>query len=267
MEKIGVIGTGNMGESFVKGMIKGGIDPATIICNDIKKERLKIVEDRYGVICTDNIEVLVREARYTVLAIKPQDSNKLLRLIAPFVDKRKVIISIMAGVTINNIVSRIGKEVKVVRVMPNISLKVGEAAICVAYNEIVEKDEIDYMVRVLSFMGKVIEVEEEMMDTITAIGGSGPAFFLFFLESMIDAGVKMGLSRDKSKTIAIQVVKGTIKILEEEDIHPTVLKEMITSPGGTTIAGLSYMEEEGLKGRIIKAIEKAKIRAGELSIS
>jgi len=104
------------------------------------------------------------------------------------------------------------------------------------------------------------------MDAVTALGGSGPAFFLLFLEAMIDAGVKMGITREKSKTISTQVIKGTLKMLEEEKIHPTVMREMVTSPAGTTIAGLAVLEEKAFRGNIIKAIEKSMKRARELSL-
>ena len=115
-------------------------------------------------------------------------------------------------------------------------------------------------------MGKTVEVSEELMDSITALGGSGPAFVLLFLEAMIDAGVKLGLPRDKASAISSQVIKGTIKMLEEEDLHPTLMREMITSPGGTTIAGLAIMEQGGFKGIVIRAIEESYRRAKELSL-
>jgi pyrroline-5-carboxylate reductase len=119
--------------------------------------------------------------------------------------------------------------------------------------------------KILSPLGHFVEAGEELMDAITALGGSGPAFFLLFLEAMIDAGVKIGLARDKAKAISLQVVKGTLKMLEEEKIHPTVMRDMITSPGGTTIAGIAMLEERAFKGSVIEAIEKACKRAKELS--
>jgi pyrroline-5-carboxylate reductase len=117
----------------------------------------------------------------------------------------------------------------------------------------------------LSPLGQFVEIGEELMDAVTALGGSGPAFFLLFLEAMIDAGVKTGLQREKSKAISLQVIKGTLKMLEEEKIHPTVMRDMITSPGGTTIAGIAILEERAFKGNVIEAIEKACKRAKELS--
>jgi pyrroline-5-carboxylate reductase len=149
--------------------------------------------------------------------------------------------------------------------MPNICVKVGEGIIGITSNNIVTKEERGKVQKILSPLGHFVEAGEELMDAITALGGSGPAFFLLFLEAMIDAGVKIGLARDKAKAISLQVVKGTLKMLEEEKIHPTVMRDMITSPGGTTIAGIAMLEERAFKGSVIEAIEKACKRAKELS--
>jgi pyrroline-5-carboxylate reductase len=172
----------------------------------------------------------------------------------------------MAGITTSNILSIMGKAVKVVRIMPNICVKVGEGAMGLTSNKIVSIEEVEEVKTMFSSMGKIVEVGEELMDAITAIGGSGPAFVLLFLEAMIDAGVKLGIPRDKSAIISSQVVKGTIKMLESENLHPTIMREMITSPGGTTIAGLAAMEQGALRGTVIRSIEEACKRSKELSL-
>jgi pyrroline-5-carboxylate reductase len=133
-------------------------------------------------------------------------------------------------------------------------------------NKIVGAEEVEEVKTIFSSMGKTIEVGEDLMDAVTAIGGSGPAFVLLFLEAMIDAGVKLGIPRDKSTIISSQVIKGTIKMLEAENLHPTIMREMITSPGGTTIAGLATLEQGAFKGTIIQAIEEACKRSKELSL-
>jgi pyrroline-5-carboxylate reductase len=266
MDKIGIIGLGNMGEAIVKNLLKSGAKKESILCFEIKPERARFIEDSYKVKIAGSAEELTKKVRYIILSIKPQDSKKLLNSIAPLIDDNKIIISIMAGITLSNILSAIGKPLKAIRIMPNICLKVGEGAIGIAPGPDVKKEELEAVKTFISPMGKIIEVGEELMDAVTALGGSGPAFFLLFLEAMIDAGVKTGIARDKSKTICTQVVKGTLKMLEEEGIHPTLMKEMITSPGGTTIAGLSILEENAFKGNIIKAVEMATKRAKELSL-
>jgi pyrroline-5-carboxylate reductase len=149
--------------------------------------------------------------------------------------------------------------------MPNICVKVGEGALGMTSNDLVPDRELDETKKMLAPLGRVVEVREDLMDAVTALSGSGPAFLLCFLEAMIDAGVNVGLPRDKASILAIQTIKGTIATLEAEELHPTVMKEMVTSPGGTTIAGLTLLEEKGFRGSLIKAIEQARNRAKELS--
>ncbi len=265
MKKTGIIGMGNMGEAILKALLKNGVQKASILCAEAKSARADFIVNMYGIKCYGNPGDIVKKADYIVLAVKPQDSKNVLQVIAPLFNDKKILISIMAGITTSNILSVAGKAIKIVRIMPNICVKVGEGAMGVTYNKIVQPDEVKEVTTLFSSMGKIVDVGEELMDAITALGGSGPAFVLLFLEAMIDAGVKLGLPRDKSSTIAAQVVKGTIKMLEAESIHPTIMREMITSPGGTTIAGLAAMEQGAFKGTVIRAIEDACKRSKELS--
>ena len=265
MEKIGIIGLGNMGESITKALIKEGLKKESILFSETKKERAKQIEKVYGLKCIKNLSELAKKTDYIILAIKPQDARGVLHKIAPSLDDKKIIISIMAGITTSNILSLAGKPFKIIRVMPNICVKVSEGVMGIAANSMVTKEEKEKIQMLLSPLGNVIEVNEDLMDAFTALGGSGPAFFLLFLEAMIDAGVKIGLARDKAKSISLQVVKGTLKMLEEENLHPTVMRDMITSPGGTTIAGIAILEDRAFRGNVIEAIEKACKRAKELS--
>jgi len=265
-DKIGIIGIGNMGEAILKSILKNNIKRHDILLSETKKERADFIEKTYDIKIAERLDELVKLSKYIIVAIKPQDSKTLLNDMSQSITDKKVIISIMAGVTISNIIDAIGKSVKVVRVMPNICVKVGEGIMGLTCNNMVEGHELDDVRRIFAPLGKTIEINEELMNAITAMGGSGPAFFLLFLEAMIDAGVKMGIPRDKSRLISIQVVKGTLRMLEEEGLHPTVLKEMVVSPGGTTISGLAHLEEKAFKGNIIKAVEKATKRAKELSL-
>ncbi|MCX8109824.1 MAG: pyrroline-5-carboxylate reductase [Syntrophorhabdaceae bacterium] len=265
MEKIGIIGLGNMGEAILKALIKAGYKTEDIAFYELKKERVAYIEGLYRVFSADSPEGLAKESRYLIVAVKPQDARQTLIEIAPYIDEKNVIISIMAGIKISNILSVFHRPIKIIRAMPNICAKVGEAATGIAAGKGIEDEELKDTKEIFSCLGSVIEVGEELMDAITALAGSGPAFFLFFLEAMIDAGVKMGIPREKSKAMSIQVIKGTLKMLEEEDVHPSILREMVTSPGGTTITGLTHLEKKAFKGSIITAIEKAAKRAGELS--
>jgi len=266
VDKIGIIGLGNMGEAIVKTLLNSNVKKELIACFDIKEERVKFIEDSYGVKFTGSIEELIKKSKYIILSIKPQDSGKILKSISHLINDNKIIISIMAGITLSNITSLAGKSIKTIRMMPNICVKVGEGAVGISPGPDINREELEEVKSLMFPMGKIIELGEELMDAITALGGSGPAFFLLFLEAMIDAGVKIGIARDKSNIICTQVIKGTLKMLEEEGIHPTLMKEMITSPAGTTIAGLSILEERAFKGNIIKAVERSMERAKELSL-
>ncbi|MEI6152857.1 MAG: pyrroline-5-carboxylate reductase [Deltaproteobacteria bacterium] len=266
MDKIGIIGLGNMGEAILKSLLKNNIQKEYIACLETKAERADFIAKTYNLKITKKPEELTELSKYIVLAVKPQDSKELMKGVAKHLGDNKVLISIMAGITISNIAAAIGKPIKIIRIMPNICVKVGEGVMGLTCNKLVENYELDEVLKFMTPLGKIIEIGEELMNAVTAMGGSGPAFFLLFLESMIDAGVKMGIPRDKSKVLSFQVVRGTLKMLEEEGLHPTVLKEMVTSPGGTTISGLAHLEEKAFKGNIIKAIEKASKRAKELSL-
>ncbi len=265
MEKIGIIGLGNMGEAIVKALINKGIKKEAFLFSEAKKERAAYVEKTYGLKCAKTLSELVQKVHYIVLAIKPQDAKEVINEISSFITDKKIVVSIMAGITTSNILSHLGKPIKIIRIMPNICAKVGEGVMGITSNRAVTKEERVKVQKILSSLGQFVEIGEELMDAVTALGGSGPAFFLLFLEAMIDAGVKTGLQREKSKAISLQVIKGTLKMLEEEKIHPTVMRDMITSPGGTTIAGIAILEERAFKGNIIEAIEKACKRAKELS--
>jgi pyrroline-5-carboxylate reductase len=266
MNDIGIIGLGNMGEAILKALLNTGFTKDKIRCAESKPGRLKFIKETYEVECVSVIEELAARTDRIILAVKPQDSKELLQALAPRIREQTVLISIMAGITTSNILSVVGKPSKVIRIMPNVCVKVGEGAMGITANSFVTREEIEETERIFAPLGKMVEVGEDLMDAVTALGASGPAFLLLFLEAMIDSGVKMGIPRDKAKILSLQVVKGTAKMLEVEDMHPTLMKEMITSPGGTTIAGLASLEEDGVKGKVVKAIEKAGKRAKELSL-
>lgn len=266
MNKIGIIGMGNMGEAILKALLKSGTPRTSIFCAETKSARASFILKNYGMKCFANPEKIVQKSDFVVLAVKPQDSKSVLQSIGPLLNEKKILISIMAGITTSNLLSIIGKAVKIVRIMPNICVMVGEGILGVASNNLAGIDDVEAVKMIFSSLGKTVEVNEELMDAITALGGSGPAFVLLFLEAMIDAGVKLGLPRDKSSIISSQVVKGTIKMLEAENLHPTLMREMITSPGGTTIAGLVTLEHGAFKGTVIRAIEEAWKRSKDLSL-
>jgi len=262
---LGILGLGNMGEAIVGALVGSGFDRKDLLAFDLKKERVEAVVKGFHIRTATNAKDLAHRAKYILIAVKPQDARALLGTIAPVLDKEKLVISIMAGITTSTILSMVERPVKVIRVMPNICVKVGEGAIGMASNDLVLDRELDGAKKMLAPLGRIVEVREDLMDAVTALSGSGPAFLLCFLEAMIDAGVNVGLPRDKASILAIQTIKGTIATLEAEKLHPTLMKEMVTSAGGTTIAGLTHLEEKGFKGNIVRAIEQARNRARELS--
>lgn len=266
MDRIGIIGLGNMGEAILKALLRSGLEKERVLCCEAQSGRAAFIKETYGIECITAVSKLASQADSIILAIKPQNSKEVLQELSPYISEKMLLISIMAGVTTSNILSVIGKPSKVVRIMPNVCVKVGEGAMGFTSNSFAGQDDVEKTRTMFAPLGKIVEVGEDLMDAVTALGASGPAFFLLFFEAMIDAGVKMGITREKARILSSQVVKGTVKMLEEEQMHPTLMKEMITSPGGTTIAGLTSLEEDGVKGSVIKAIEKASNRARELSL-
>ncbi len=265
MKNIGIIGLGNMGEAILRALLASGLSKESILCFEIKTDRLQSMKEAYSCPVAKGIDDLVRQSRHILLAVKPQDSKSVLREIAPEMNESRVLISIMAGVTTESILSTLGRPAKMVRVMPNICVTVAEAALGVAPGELLTSSDVQSVTELLRPLGRLVFVTEEQMDAVTALSGSGPAFVLAFLEGLIDGGVNMGLARDKARELAVQTIKGTIALLEKENLHPTLMKEKVTSPGGTTMAGLATLEEKGFKGTLIKCLKRAQDRARELS--
>jgi len=266
MEQVGIVGVGNMGESILRALLKSGTKKDHLCFAEAKKERALYIGKTYGIKEVKKTAEIAKKSDLVIVAVKPQDAAKILPDIASSMDESKILISIMAGVTMSNILTLSGKPLRVVRMMPNIAVKVGQGVIGIAAGSDISAGDLGKIKNLFSCAGLTIEVGEELMDAVTSLGASSPAFFLLFLEAMIDAGVKIGIPRDKSKAISMQVIKGTVAMLEQEQVHPTLMREMITSPGGTTIAGLAALEDRAFRGSVIEAIEKASRRAKELSL-
>jgi pyrroline-5-carboxylate reductase len=265
MKKVGIMGLGNMGEAIARALLTGGLSTSEILFFEIKPARMKAVIDSYGIGAASNPAELAAQCDYIILAVKPQEAKGAISAIAPSVGEASTIISIMAGVTTSSIISMLQRPAKVVRIMPNIGVTVGQGALGMSANYLLSQDEVRSVASFLAPLGRIIEVAEEQMDAVTALSGSGPAFFLAFFEAMIDGGVKMGLPRDKAYDLAFQTITGTCAMLEKERMHPALMREMVTSPGGTTIAGLVVLDEKGFRGTVVRALEAAQARARELS--
>jgi pyrroline-5-carboxylate reductase len=264
-KKIGIIGAGNMGEALISGLVHSRSSiPENIIIADIRKDKLRAVKEAYGVATTGNNLNVVDASEIVVYAVKPQIMASVLRETASTLDMTKVIISIAAGVPRTAIESCLNKDLRLIRVMPNIPASVREGAAAIAAGKHVLKDDLKIAKAVFDSVGKSVIIEEELMDAITGLSGSGPAYIFLIVDAFADAGVKMGLSREDALFLSTQTILGAAKMLMETHEHPGRLKDRVTSPGGTAIAGLHTLEQGGLRTTLINAVETATRRSKEL---
>ena len=264
-KKIGIIGTGNMGEALISGLVfSRSSAPDNIICSDIRKDKLKSIKEEYGVITTANNVDVAKTSEILIYAIKPQIMTSILKETAEYLDMSKLIISIAAGVPLAAIEACLNKELRIIRVMPNIPASVKEGAAAIAAGKHALKDDLKITKAIFDSVGKSVIIEEELMDAITGLSGSGPAYIFLIVDALADAGVKMGLSREDALFLSTQTVLGAAKILMETKEHPGKLKDRVTSPGGTAIAALHTLEAGGLRTTLINAVEVATKRSKEL---
>ncbi|MBW2409932.1 MAG: pyrroline-5-carboxylate reductase, partial [Deltaproteobacteria bacterium] len=239
--------------------------PKNIICSDIKKDKLDQIKASFKVRTTTNNLKAVAEADIVIYAVKPQLMAAVLRETANKLDMSKLVISIAAGVPLAAMESCIDKDLRLIRVMPNIAAAVKEAATAIAAGEHATKEDVALAMEIFNSIGSCIFLKENyLMDAITGLSGSGPAYIFLIVDALADAGVKMGLSRQDSLFLAAQTVLGAAKLLIETQEHPGQLKDKVTSPGGTAIAGLATLESGGLRTTLINAVEAATNRSKEL---
>jgi pyrroline-5-carboxylate reductase len=264
-KRLGFLGCGNMGEALVKGLVAANVVQAdAMMASDTRAERLADLDRRYGVrVAKDNVE-LVRESDVVVLAIKPQIMTPVLTEIASSLSRRQLVISIAAGVSTATIRTGVGKDIRLIRVMPNTPALVLEGATAIAKAKGLEVGDLETAEEIFGAVGKVVVLDEDLMDAVTGLSGSGPAYVAVVIESLADGGVKMGLDRVTAMTLATQTVLGAAKLLLETGVHPGSLKDMVSSPGGTSITGIAALEEGGIRTTFIKAVERATLRSREL---
>jgi pyrroline-5-carboxylate reductase len=262
---VGFVGAGNMGEALIKGLLAANLVPAEAIhATDVRLERLKELNRQYGIqVSSDNAE-LMRHADIVILAVKPQIMDAVLTEIAPAVTRRKLLISIAAGVSTATIRAVLHKDARLIRVMPNTPALVREGVTAVAKAEGLEAGDLETAGEIFSAVGRVVVLGEELMDAVTGLSGSGPAYIAVVIESLADGGVRMGLDRITAMTLATQTVLGAATLLRETGLHPGAVKDMVCSPGGTSIAGIAALEEGGIRTTFIKAVERATQRSREL---
>ncbi len=262
---VGFIGAGNMGEALIRGMLtKNVVQANQIIAYDVAAERLEYIRKTYSVEIGSDLGDMAGRSQTIVLAVKPQSVSEALAAIRSSMTPDKLLISICAGVTIGTLEGGLPEGSRVIRVMPNTPALIGRGAAALCKGSHATEQDLKTAREIFDAVGISVTVEEKMMDAVTGLSGSGPAYVFLFIEALSDGGVNMGLARDVSTKLAIQTVLGSAHMVTELQKHPAVLKEMVTSPGGTTIAGLHAMENGRLRGVVMDAIRDATLRSHEL---
>ena len=263
---VAFLGGGRMGEALISGLIRSrGRTPDEIVVTARREERARELAERHGVSATLSNVDAVERAKTLVLMVKPQDMEALLEQIADSVTSDHLVVSFAAGIRTSFVERRLTEMVPVVRVMSNVAVLVDEAMSVVAAGQHAEDKHLAVAEELLSYVGRVLRLKETHLDAITATSGSGPAYFFLLAEAMIEACILLGLSRDVATELIIQTMLGSAKMLRDTGKHPVELREMVTSPGGTTIAAIRHLEEAGVRAAFLNAIDAARHRSAELA--
>jgi pyrroline-5-carboxylate reductase len=263
MERLAITGVGRIGEALLSGLLSSGW--SDIVVTSRRPERVAELHERHGVEATTVNADAVHGASIVVVAVKPQDIDALLDEIGPLLSTEQMVLSVAAAVTTGRIEKRLAEGVPVVRAMPNAPSTVHEGMAGIAAGANANDTHLARAEDVLSHLGRVVRVQENAMDAITAVSGSGPAYFALLAEAMIEAGILLGLAREISTTLVVQTMLGTAKQLRDEKMHPVELRESVTSPGGTTIAAIRELEQAGVRAAFLNAIQAAMTRSRELA--
>lgn len=267
MKAIGIIGAGNMGEALIRGILSAGrVSPGDLVVLEAREERVREMTARYGVSAARDLKDLLKRCETVVVAVKPQSVAGLLRLVSPAQAKGKLLISIAAGIPIRVFLDAVGEKASVARAMPNTPAQVGSGATGICFSPAVTKLQRDRARRIFSAVGTVVEFpREELLDVVTALSGSGPAYVFLFIEALADGAVRAGMPREEALLLAASAVEGAARMVRETGMHPGALKDRVTSPGGTTAAGLAALERGAFRGTVLEAVDAAWRRCRELS--
>ncbi|MFO0567340.1 MAG: pyrroline-5-carboxylate reductase [Polyangiaceae bacterium] len=264
-KKIGLLGAGNMADALIRGLIASKtVSPDQVRASDVRQERLDELTKLHGIVTTKNNRELASWANLLVLSVKPQVIDRVLDDVGAAIGPDTLVVSIAAGVPIRSIESRLHTGVRVVRAMPNTASIVLAGATGIAPGAHATDDDVAVARTLFDATGRSVVLDESLIDAVTGLSGSGPAYVMVMIEALADGGVKVGLHRDTALLLAAQTVYGSAKLLLETGEHPGRLKDMVTSPGGTAIAGLHTLESGGLRRTLIDAVENATLRATEL---
>ncbi len=260
---IAILGTGKMGEALLSGLLRAGRDPSAVMAAVRRDERAAELRDRYGIAVAD-AATAAKQADTLVLAVKPQDMGRLLDEIAPVVPEDTLVISVAAGITTKFIGRRMMRGNPVVRVMSNTPVLVDEAMSVISAGAGAAEEHLRRAEELFRPVGKVLRIPESQQDAATALSGSGPAYVYYLVESMVDAGILLGMARGAALEMVTQAVYGAATMLRDSGEHPVILREAVTSPGGTTISAIRELERHGVRAAFLSAIEAARDRGREL---
>lgn len=262
---IGFIGSGNMGQAMIGGIVKAGlVNPDRIIVCDPDKKKLESMERSYGIRTVSVAKELAAESDLIILAVKPDIYPIVMKEIAGSVKKSALIVTIAPGRSLSEVEGILGADVKAIRTMPNTPAMVNEGMTALCPNANVTAKELAEVQAIFESFGKAEVVPEKLMDAVVGISGSSPAYVFMFIEALADAGVRGGIPRDKAYRFAAQSVLGAAKMVLETGKHPGELKDMVCSPGGTTIVAVSVLEEEGMRASVMKAVEACIRKSGDM---
>ncbi|MBB0246431.1 pyrroline-5-carboxylate reductase [Streptomyces alkaliphilus] len=262
--KIAVLGAGKIGEALLGGILRGGRPASDLLATARRPERAEALRARYGIAVVGNAEA-AKTADTLILAVKPQDMASLLAELAPHAPADRLVISAAAGITTTFVEERLAPGTPVVRVMPNTPALVDEGMSVISAGAHAGEEDLRHAEEIFTSVGKAIRLPESQQDAATALSGSGPAYFYFLVEAMVDAGILLGLPRDKAHDLIVQAAYGASLMLRDSGEHPVTLREAVTSPGGTTISAIRELEKHGVRAAFLAALEAARDRSRELA--
>lgn len=265
-KKIGFIGCGNMARSIIIALVNNGqIAPENIWVYDRKIDTNQTMARKYGVTPAENVESLAREVGILFGAVQPNIILKVLQNLASQLKKDALVVSIATGVTLDLLASVLGHDRKIIRVIPNTPSLVNEGMASVTPNALVEQKEVDEVMEIFKSFGKATIISEHLLHAVVSVSGSAPAYVFMFIEAMADAAVLGGMQRAQAYQFAAQAVKGSAQMVLETNRHPSALKDMVCSPGGTTIEAVTVLEEQGFRAAVIKAMQQCMVKSKTLS--
>ncbi len=260
---IGILGAGKMGEALISGLLRAGRSPSGVLAVARRAERAAQLRETYGIELVSAAEA-AKSADTLVITVKPQDMTVLLDEIAPHVPADRLIISVAAGIPTSLIERRLGPDIPVIRVMSNTPVLVDEAMSVISAGRHAGEQHLRRAEELLRPVGKVLRIPESQQDAATALSGSGPAYVYFLVEAMVDAGILLGIPRGTAMEMVTQAVYGAATMLRDTGEHPVILREAVTSPGGTTISAIRELERHSVRAAFLAAIEAARDRGAEL---